>query len=127
MPKVRTLKTKKPPEGWELIEPTLEELSQKMREAERDPHEAKRQCESLWPIFRLHHQKSRCVDFVKGKNPLKWSVSGVPHCRYVYEQYYKKKVISKELYDWCCREGHADQNLIAKWRKPGFERLCCMK
>lgn len=31
MPKVRRSK-KPPPEGWELIEPTLEELEQKMRE-----------------------------------------------------------------------------------------------
>lgn len=31
MPKVRRSR-KKPPEGWELIEPTLEELEQKMRE-----------------------------------------------------------------------------------------------
>lgn len=31
MPKVRRSK-KAPPEGWELIEPTLDELEQKMRE-----------------------------------------------------------------------------------------------
>lgn len=31
MPKVRRSK-KPPPEGWELIEPTLDELDQKMRE-----------------------------------------------------------------------------------------------
>lgn len=31
MPKVRRSR-KQPPEGWELIEPTLEELEQKMRE-----------------------------------------------------------------------------------------------
>lgn len=31
MPKVKRSK-KPPPEGWELIEPTLEELEQKMRE-----------------------------------------------------------------------------------------------
>lgn len=31
MPKVRRSK-KSPPEGWELIEPTLDELEQKMRE-----------------------------------------------------------------------------------------------
>ena len=31
MPKIRTSKTKYP-EGWELIEPTLRELEQKMRE-----------------------------------------------------------------------------------------------
>jgi len=34
MPKVKRSK-KKPPEGWELIEPTLDELEQKMREGER--------------------------------------------------------------------------------------------
>ena len=33
MPKVKRSK-KKPPEGWELIEPTLDELEQKMREGE---------------------------------------------------------------------------------------------
>ena len=31
MPKVRRSR-KPPPEGWELIEPTLDELDQKMRE-----------------------------------------------------------------------------------------------
>lgn len=31
MPKVKRTK-KPPPEGWELIEPTLDELEQKMRE-----------------------------------------------------------------------------------------------
>lgn len=59
MPKVRTLKSRKPPDGWDRIEETLEELNRKMREAEREPHEGKRKCESLWPILRLHHQKSR--------------------------------------------------------------------
>jgi G10 protein len=33
MPKVRRSK-KPPPEGWELIEPTLDEIEQKMREGE---------------------------------------------------------------------------------------------
>lgn len=37
MPKVRRSR-KPPPEGWELIEPTLEELDQKMREGKiNDP------------------------------------------------------------------------------------------
>lgn len=31
MPKIRRSR-KQPPDGWELIEPTLEELEQKMRE-----------------------------------------------------------------------------------------------
>ncbi|VDN09952.1 unnamed protein product [Dibothriocephalus latus] len=50
---------KPPPDGWELIEPTLEELNKKMREAETDPHE--------------------------------------------------------------------DANLIAKWKKQGYENLCCLR
>lgn len=32
MPKVRRTRRKPPPDGWELIEPTLLELEQKMRE-----------------------------------------------------------------------------------------------
>ena len=35
MPKVKRSK-KPPPEGWELIEPTLEELEAKMREGKND-------------------------------------------------------------------------------------------
>ena len=41
MPKVRRSR-KPPPEGWELIEPTIEELDAKMREHETEPHEGKR-------------------------------------------------------------------------------------
>jgi len=104
MPKVRTSKTK-PPKGWELIEPTIDELQKKMKDAEVDPHEGKRKAESVWPIFRLHHQRSR----------------------YVYELYYRRKEISRELYEWCLNEGIADKNLIAKWKKSGYEKLCCLR
>jgi bud site selection protein 31 len=73
--------------------------------AENDPHEGKRRNESTWPIFRIHHQRSR----------------------YVYDMYYKKKAISKELYEYCLAEKIGDANLIAKWKKPGFEKLCCLQ
>lgn len=63
--------------------------------AEADPHDGKRKVESLWPIFRIHHQRSR----------------------YIYELYYKRKAISKELYEYCLKEGYGDANLIAKWKK----------
>uniref|UniRef100_A0A672N5Q3 Protein BUD31 homolog n=1 Tax=Sinocyclocheilus grahami TaxID=75366 RepID=A0A672N5Q3_SINGR len=63
MPKVKRSR-KPPPDGWELIEPTLDELDQKMRE---------------------------------------------------------------ELYEYCTREGYADKNLIAKWKKQGYENLCCLR
>ena len=68
------------------------------------PHEGKRKSESIWPILRIHHQRSR----------------------YIYEAFYKKHEISREVYDYCVREGHADANLIAKWRKPGYGSLCCL-
>lgn len=104
MPKVKTNRIKYPA-GWELIEPTLRELDAKMREAELDPHDGKRKCEALWPIFKIAHQKSR----------------------YVFDLYHKRTDISKELYEFCLDQGYADRNLIAKWKKPGYERLCCLR
>lgn len=97
MPKVRRNKNKPPPEGWELIEPTLEELEAKMREAESETHEGKRKVESLWPIFKIHHQRSR----------------------YIFDLFYKRNAISRELYDYCLKEKIADAALIAKWKKQG--------
>jgi bud site selection protein 31 len=104
MPKVRRSRIKYPAD-WDKVEPTLTELEDKMREAEEAPSEAKKNSESLWPIFRIHHQRSR----------------------YVYDMYYRKKDISKECYEFCLAQNYADANLIAKWKKPGFERLCCLK
>jgi bud site selection protein 31 len=100
MPKIKTSRVKYP-EGWELIEPTLRDLEAKMREAENDPHDGKRKCEALWPIFRISHQKSR----------------------YIYDLYYRRKEISKELYEFCLDQGYADRHLIAKWTKRGYARL----
>jgi bud site selection protein 31 len=45
----------------------------------------------------------------------------------VYELYYKREAISKELYDWLLKQGYADANLIAKWKKAGYEKLCCLR
>ncbi|KAJ0028870.1 hypothetical protein Pint_35962 [Pistacia integerrima] len=94
MPKVKTNHVQYP-EGWELIEPTLRELQAKMREAENDPHDGKKKCETLWPIFKIAHQKS---------------------C-YIFYLYHRRKEISKELYEFCLDQGYADRNLIAKWKK----------
>ena len=32
-----------------------------------------------------------------------------------------------DLYEYCLREKIADQNLIAKWKKQGYENLCCLR
>ena len=103
MRKIRTFNTKKPPKGWDLIEPQLLELQLRMREIEKDPSEGKRKPESVWPILRIHHQISR----------------------YIFEAY-KKKEISKELLQYCIDEKVAVGLLIAEWKKPGYEKLCCL-
>ena len=61
-----------------------------MRDAENESHEGKRKTESLWPIMRISHARSR----------------------YIYELYYKREAISKELYDWLLKEGYADAKCV---------------
>ncbi len=46
--------------------------------------------------------------------------------RYIYELYYEKEAISKTLYDWLLKNGYADGNLIAKWKKQGYEKVCAL-
>lgn len=107
------------PEGWSEIEPTIKEFERKLREgnvekdfksisnliAENEPHEGKRIVEASWPIFQIHHQRSR----------------------YIYDLFYTRKAISRELYEWCLEEGVADAALIAKWKRSGYESLCCLR
>ncbi|KAL1865522.1 Component of the SF3b subcomplex of the U2 snRNP [Diaporthe australafricana] len=33
----------------------------------------------------------------------------------------------KKLYDWLLKNGYADAMLIAKWKKQGYEKLCCLQ
>lgn len=42
----------------------------------------------------------------------------------MYELYYEKEAISKELYEWLLKNGYADAMLIAKWKKTGYEKVC---
>jgi bud site selection protein 31 len=67
-----------------------------------EPHEGLRKNESLWPIHQITWQKSR----------------------YVYDMYYTYDKISKDVYDYCVNNKIIDAALIAKWKKPGYERLC---
>lgn len=43
--------------------------------------------------------------------------------RYIYELYYDKDAVSKQLYEWLLKNGYADANLIAKWKKQGYEKV----
>lgn len=105
MVKIKTSRTKKPPDGFYEIEPILNEFADKMKQAESESHEGKTKTEALWPIIRINHQRSR----------------------YIYELYYKKEAISTDLYQWLLKQNYADALLIAKWKKQGYENLCCVQ
>lgn len=106
MPAVRSAKNKRPPpDGFDDIEDTLLEFANRMKDAENAPHEGKKRAEMLWPIFQIAHQRAR----------------------YVFELYYEKEAIDRKLYDWLLKNGYADGNLIAKWKKQGYEHLCCLR
>ncbi len=105
MPRIKTLRTKKPPEGFEEIEDVLEEFSNKMKDAQEESSESRSKQAALWPIFQISHQRSR----------------------YIYNMYYEKEAISSPLYQWLLKQGYADGMLIAKWKKQGYEKLCCLR
>ena len=158
---VRRQNKKPPPEGWELIEPTLEELEGKMRwayitifnssqemvevvsvhsncyvsqqewllrEAETDDHEGKRKVEALWPIFKIHHQKSRwsyiiviwmsicgfAIGCLQDNEHQKIVLTSSLAFRYLFDLYYRRKAISRELYDYCVKVDHQILTKISK-------------
>jgi bud site selection protein 31 len=41
--------------------------------------------------------------------------------------FYQHKKITREVYEFALREKYADASLIAKWKKTGYERLCCLR
>ena len=120
MPPVRSVRNRKPPpDGFDDIEDTLLEFSNKMKDAENASHEGKKRHEVLWPIFQITHQRRQRHDIdmtIIYKNFI--------GSRYIYDLYYDKEAISKQLYDWLLKNGYADANLIAKWKKQGYEKVC---
>lgn len=104
MPKIK--KPKKngpPPEGYSKIEPTLTKYRNKLKSAQANPDPTKSKQSSLWIIYQLNYKITR----------------------YVYDTYVAKR-ISKELYDWLLLQNDINKDLIAKWKKPGYEKLCCI-
>lgn len=102
MPAIRhASKRKPPPEGFSDIEDDLLVFSNKMKDAQNTPTDNAPKHQAQWPIFQISHQRSR----------------------YIYELYYEKEAISKQLYDWLLKNGYADAMLIAKWKKQGYEKV----
>ena len=59
MPPVRSARNRKPPpDGFDDIEDTLLEFSNKMKDAENASHEGKKRHEVMWPIFQISHQRT---------------------------------------------------------------------
>ncbi len=91
-----------PPEGWDYVEPILTALENELRDKVNEPHEGLRKVESGWPVYQINWQRTR----------------------YIYDLYYTYGRISRQIYDYCIDNKLIDAALIAKWKKPGYERLC---
>ncbi|KAI9890871.1 MAG: hypothetical protein M1814_003510 [Vezdaea aestivalis] len=114
MPPLRSASSRKsPPAGFSDIEPTLLSYAAKMRLATSSSSSSSTPTQdtttsrhaSLWPITQITHQRSR----------------------YIYNLYYESEDISKPLYEWLLKNRYADAALIAKWKKMGYEQLCCVR
>ncbi|GBG30756.1 Protein BUD31-like [Hondaea fermentalgiana] len=92
----------RPPPGFEDVEPTLTALEDEQRQRMEEEVAGMSKAEILWPVHQINWQKSR----------------------YIYKLYYKYERISKAVYDYCLDQKLVDKALIAKWKKPGYERLC---
>ena len=95
-------KVRTPPPGFDYVEPILTAMDTELREQVNAPHEGLRKTESQWPVHQINWQRSR----------------------YIYDLYYTYEKISREVYDYCVNNKLVDAALIAKWKKPGYERLC---
>ena len=73
---------KKPPAGWEYIQPTIDALSAEIREVNSTPSGGKNKLEANWPIHQINNQRSR----------------------YIYDMYAVHKKISRELYMYCVKQ-----------------------
>lgn len=102
MPAIRhSSKRKPPPEGFGEIENDLLIFANKMKDAQNKPPPPGPKHQAQWEVFQISHQRSR----------------------YIYDLYYEKEAISKQLYDWLLKNGYADAMLIAKWKKQGYEKV----
>jgi bud site selection protein 31 len=102
MPAIRhSSKRKAPPAGYSDIEDTLLTYSNQMKDAVAAPPPTGPRHQATWNITAIVHKRSRYI----------WDL-------------YREEKISKELYDWCVKNGQCDAMLVAKWKKNGYENVC---
>lgn len=46
--------------------------------------------------------------------------------RYLFNLYHKRNAIDKDSWLWLCKWGYVDTQLASKWKKKGYERVCCL-
>ncbi|KAM0672770.1 putative G10 protein [Ordospora colligata] len=92
-----------PPAEFEKVRDFLEKVEAEMRRLENAPL-APRNQENFWPIFQLHHQRTRHI------------------CNL-----YDNGEISKELYKYLVENMFVDHSLACYWKKMGYENLCCVR
>ena len=95
-------KKRKPPPGFDYVEPVLEALENELRDKVKESNLNQRKTESMWPVHQINWQKTR----------------------YIYDLYYTHQRIDRAVYQYCLDQKLVDAALIAKWKKPGYERLC---
>ncbi|EDO18773.1 hypothetical protein Kpol_1028p48 [Vanderwaltozyma polyspora DSM 70294] len=107
MPRIKTNRTRKAPDGFDKIEETLREFEIQLKEIQNKKTSklSANSKENEWEIMRINNERSR----------------------YVYSLFYKRKAISRDLYEWLLKEKYADKYLIAKWKRKGYEKLCCIR
>lgn len=98
-----------PPEGYHKIEETLQFYEDQLRLVQSCTSGSSKISikanETTWKIFQITHERTR----------------------YIYTLYYTRKAISADLYNWLLQHRYADKHLIAKWKKQGYEKLCCVR
>jgi bud site selection protein 31 len=104
MNRVRRRQDLKIPPGWEEVKDMILQLNDEMRIAEQADDTGKSSQEQLWAVMRANWKRSRPV----------------------FEMRWRKKTMSNQLYEWIIKSGYADGELINMWRRPGYDRLCCL-
>ncbi|KAI7955284.1 hypothetical protein MJO28_005684 [Puccinia striiformis f. sp. tritici] len=107
MPKIRTNRTKPPPEGFEDIEGVLDEYERKMRDEDIFGKQLNQQ-----------HMKEKERTNQYGQS-FELTIPDLD----IFTIYITNEKLSLEIY----LIDYADANLIAKWKRTGFEGLCCAR